>query len=140
MEVAEKAGANPRISSPAQQISGLILDTLLVLPVFGQDSGPDRYRQAECLAMSEPTEVAELIEYLARTTRLNAAEATRVVEHVLAFLNETPEHFVRRRHLALQAQGYSNSAIFAQLDIELERWRFRAARYSERQIRRMIYG
>jgi hypothetical protein len=90
--------------------------------------------------MSESTELAELIEYLARTTRLSPPEAARVVDDVLAFLNETPEHFVRRRHLALQGLGYSNSAIFAQIGVELGRWRFRAEPYSERQIRRMIYG
>ena len=90
--------------------------------------------------MSDPTELAELIEYLARTTRLTAPEAARVVDDVLTFLNETPEHFVRRRHLALQALGYSNSAIFSQITADLGRWRFRAESYSERQIRRMIYG
>ena len=90
--------------------------------------------------MSDPTELAELIEYLARTTRLTAPEAARVVDDVLTFLNETPEHFVRRRHLALQALGYSNSAIFSQITADLGRWRFRAEPYSERQIRRMIYG
>jgi len=96
--------------------------------------------------MSDPTELtslaelSELTDYLARTTRLSTAEATRVVDDVLAFLNETPEHFVRRRHLALQALGYSNHAIYAQLSTDLGRWRFRAAPYSERQIRRMIYG
>jgi len=90
--------------------------------------------------MSDPTELAELIDYLARTTRLSAPEAARVVDDVLAFLNETPEHFVRRRHLALQALGYSNSAIFSQITADLGRWRFRALPYSERQIRRMIYG
>lgn len=90
--------------------------------------------------MSDPTESAELIEYLARTTRLSAAEAARVVDDVLAFLNETPEHFVRRRHLALQALGFSNNAIFSQITTDLARWRFRAEPFSERQIRRMIYG
>ena len=90
--------------------------------------------------MSEQTDLAELIDYLARTTRLSPPEAARVVDDVLAFLNETPEHFVQRRHLALQALGHSNNAIFAQITVELARWRFRAEPYSERQIRRMIYG
>lgn len=90
--------------------------------------------------MSDPTETSELIDYLARTTRLSAAEAARVVDDVLAFLNETPEHFVRRRHLALQSLGFSNSAIFSQITVDLARWRFRAEPFSERQIRRMIYG
>ena len=59
---------------------------------------------------------------------------------VLAFLDERPEEFVCRRHRALQAEGLSNSEIFVRLAAELERWRFRAPAYSERQIRRMIYG
>ena len=90
--------------------------------------------------MSEPTEFDDLVIYLARTTRLNRAEATRLVDEVLAFLNERPEEFVSRRHRALQGEGLSNSEIFARLAAELERWRFRAPAYSERQLRRMIYG
>jgi hypothetical protein len=40
----------------------------------------------------------------------------------------------------LQGEGLSNSEIFARLSAELARWRFRAPAYSERQLRRMIYG
>jgi hypothetical protein len=63
-----------------------------------------------------------------------------LVDQVLSFLDERPEEFVSRRHRALQGEGLSNSEIFARLAAELERWRFRAPAYSERQIRRMIYG
>lgn len=90
--------------------------------------------------MSEPTEFADLVAYLVRTTRLSHTEVTRLVDEVLSFLDEQPEDFVRRRHLALQGEGLSNSAIFVRLAAELERWRFRAPQYSERQLRRMIYG
>jgi hypothetical protein len=90
--------------------------------------------------MPDPTELGELISYLARTSRLAPAEAERVVNEVLAFLHETPEDFIRRRHLQLQSQGHSNSAIFRQLADELMQRRFRAPAYSERQIRRIIYG
>ena len=90
--------------------------------------------------MSNLAEFQELVAYLTRTTRLSSAEAARVVGEVLSFLAETPEGFVRRRHHALQAQGLSNSAIFAQLASELAQWRFRAGRLTERQIRRIIYG
>ena len=90
--------------------------------------------------MSELAEFADLVTYLVRTTRLSHAEAVRLVDEVLAFLGERPEEFVSRRHRELQAQGFSNSAIFARLAAELERWRFRAPDYSERQLRRMIYG
>ena len=70
----------------------------------------------------------------------NAVEAARLVDEVLSFLAETPEAFIRRRHLALQAQGFSNDAIFTQLAVELERLRFRAPPLTARQIRRIIYG
>jgi polyhydroxyalkanoate synthesis regulator phasin len=90
--------------------------------------------------MSEPIELADLVDYLVRTTRLSHAEATRLVDEVLSFLDEQPGDFVRRRHLALQGEGLSNSEIFTRLAAELERWRFRAPAYSERQLRRIIYG
>jgi hypothetical protein len=90
--------------------------------------------------MSEPTEFEELVAYLVRTTRLSRPEATRLVDEVLSFLDERPEEFVCRRHRALQGEGLSNSEIFARLMAELARWRFRAPAYSERQLRRMIYG
>ena len=46
-------------------------------------------------------------------------------------------HWVRD---LLQAQGRSNSEIFAQIASELGQRRFRAPAYTERQIRRVIYG
>lgn len=90
--------------------------------------------------MSDLGELEELIHYLVRTSRLSASEATRLVNEVLSFLADTPEAFIRRRHLALQAQGLANDAIFAQLAVELERMRFRAEPLTARQIRRIIYG
>ena len=90
--------------------------------------------------MSDLSELQELVAYLVRTSRLSPQEATRVVDEVLAFLDETPEAFVRRRHLALQVEGLSNAAIFSRIMTELGQWRFRASDFSERQIRRIIYG
>ena len=90
--------------------------------------------------MSDLGELEELIEYLVRTSRLSAPEAERLVNEVLSFLAETPEAFIRRRHLALQSQGLPNDAIFARLAAELERLRFRAPPLTARQIRRIIYG
>jgi hypothetical protein len=90
--------------------------------------------------MSDLDELEELIAYLVRTSRLSASEATRLVNEVLGFLTETPEAFIRRRHLALQAQGLANDAIFRQLVGEIERLRFRAPPLTARQIRRIIYG
>ena len=90
--------------------------------------------------MSEPVELEDLLAYLVRTTRLSRAEAIRLVDEVLSFLDERPEEFVCRRHHALQGEGLPNSEIFARLSAELARWRFRAPRYSERQLRRIVYG
>lgn len=90
--------------------------------------------------MSDLSELQELIAYLVRTSPLSAREATRLVGDVLAFLSETPEDYLRRRHRALQAEGLSNPEIFARLKPELAQWRFRAPELSERQIRRIIYG
>jgi hypothetical protein len=90
--------------------------------------------------MSESGEFEDLVIYLVRTTRLSGPEAVRLVDEVLSFLDERPEEFVCRRHRALQGEGLSNSEIFARLSAELARWRFRAPAYSERQLRRMIYG
>jgi hypothetical protein len=90
--------------------------------------------------MSDLSELQDLIAYLVRTTPLSPREATRVVGDVLAFLSETPEAYIRRRHHALQAEGLSNAEIFARVVQEVAQWRFRAPELSERQIRRIIYG
>ena len=90
--------------------------------------------------MSDPGELEELVDYLARSSRLSPEEARRIVENVFAFLHETPEQFVRRRHLALQADGLSNAEIYLRVTAEVAARRFGAPAYTERQIRRMIYG
>ena len=85
-------------------------------------------------------DMGELVEYLARSSRLSPQEAARLVNEVLAFMSEMPEDFIRRRHLALQTQGLSNRDIYLQIGRELAARRFKAPEYSERQIRRIIYG
>jgi hypothetical protein len=90
--------------------------------------------------MSDPRELEELVTYLARSSRLCEEEARHIVEDVLAFLHEMPEDFVRRRHRALQADGLPNTEIYLRLTAELSARRFRAPAFTERQIRRMIYG
>jgi polyhydroxyalkanoate synthesis regulator phasin len=90
--------------------------------------------------MSEPGELEDLIAYLVRTTRLTRSEARRLVTEVLCFLEEQPEEFVCRRHRVMQSEGLSNSEIFARIAAELRQWRFRAPAYSERQLRRIVYG
>ena len=95
---------------------------------------------SELLPLTEPSELEDLVTYLVRSSRLGRAEAARLVDEVLAFLGEEPEAFVTRRHRELQAAGLANSAIFARLAAELAHRRFRAPAYSERQLRRIIYG
>jgi hypothetical protein len=90
--------------------------------------------------MSDLGELEELISYLVRTSRLSPQEARRLVDEVVSFFDEAPEAFVRRRHRALQAEGLSNAAIFVQLKRELAQRRFRCLEYTDRQIRRIIYG
>ncbi len=90
--------------------------------------------------MSDQPELGDLVAYLVRTSRLDPAQATRLVDEVMSFLDETPEAFIRRRHRELQARGMSNAEIFEGLSAELEQHRFRAPAYSARQIRRIIYG
>mgnify|MGYP001031481556 FL=1 len=89
---------------------------------------------------AELDDLDELVEYLTRTSRLEPQEARRVIDEVLSFLAEEPDAFVRRRHLALQRQGLSNTAIFVQLQAELAQRRFPAPAYTTRQLRRIIYG
>ena len=58
----------------------------------------------------------------------------------LAYYRETPEAFVRRRHLELRQQGHSNSSIYAAIKREMDLRLFATEPHSERQIRRIIYG
>jgi len=90
--------------------------------------------------MQDRSDLADLYTHLARSGRLSEPEARRVVEEVLAFLDETPDAFVRRRHLELQSAGLGNAAIFARIERELAERRFRAPALSARQIRRIVYG
>jgi hypothetical protein len=90
--------------------------------------------------MPDLDDLRELIDYLARTSRLTSGEAERLVNEVLTFLGETPEAFIRRRHHTLQNEGLANDEIFARLAKELAQRRFTAPAYTARQIRRIIYG
>ena len=80
----------------------------------------------------------DLATHLAGTTRLSAPEAFKVIDEVLGFLDETVEAYVQRRHGQLRSQGERNETIYRCLRDELQLRRFRAAHYSERQIRRSL--
>jgi hypothetical protein len=90
--------------------------------------------------MSDRSEFEDLVGYLVRAGRLSRPEVERLIDEVLAYLDELPEEFVCRRHRALQSEGLSNGEIFQRIAAELAGRRFRAPAYTERQIRRMIYG
>jgi hypothetical protein len=90
--------------------------------------------------MSEPVEFEELVARLARSSRLSERETARLVEEVLAFLDDSVEQFVRRRHHELQREGLRNPQIYRQLAQEVSRRRFRAEPITLRQIRRLVYG
>jgi hypothetical protein len=90
--------------------------------------------------MSDTPDLHALLAYLGRTSGLTLGQLTRLVEDVLAFFDESAEEFVRRRHRELQEQGHPNSEIFPRVCQEAAQRRFRAPLYSERQIRRIVYG
>jgi hypothetical protein len=83
---------------------------------------------------------ADLIAHLARVTRLDRAEAEKVVAETLAFFAESVDEFVARRHAELQGDELKNDAIFARIQDELAARRFAAPALTARQIRRLIYG
>ena len=69
-----------------------------------------------------------------------ASTVENVVVEILAYYRETPESFVRRRHLELRQQGHSNSSIYTTIKLEMDQRVFATEPHSERQIRRIIYG
>ena len=74
------------------------------------------------------------------TTGLSEAEASRVVEDVVAFLAEPLEDYVRRRHTELKTYGAKNTQIFEQIAEELAARVVAAPELTERQLRRIVYG
>ena len=87
-------------------------------------------------------DVDELAAHIARTTRLDPAEARRAVLELLDLMSsETPDAFVVRRHGELKANSaLKNDAIFRQIAAEMMARPFAAPAYTERQIRRLVYG
>jgi uncharacterized membrane protein len=81
-----------------------------------------------------------LVQHVVASTGLDAAEAARVIEDVIAFHAEPVEQYVRRRHGELKLYGARNAEIFTRLREELAARVVAAPDLSERQLRRMIYG
>jgi hypothetical protein len=81
-----------------------------------------------------------LLSHVMAGTGLSTAEATRVIEDVIAFHREPVEDVVRRRHAELKTYGAKNADIFTRLQAELAERVVAAPPLSERQLRRLIYG
>ena len=90
--------------------------------------------------MTDGEQWDDLVAHLVRSTGLPAPIAHRVVLEVLAQVDETVEAYLRRRHRELQADGRTNTEIFAALAGEVASRPFAVGSMSERQIRRAIYG
>jgi len=92
------------------------------------------------VSVSDLVDLNDLVTYLTRTSRLSTDQVSRLVDEVVAFLDETAEEFICRRHRELQREGHRNRKIFSRICEEATRRRFRAQTYTERQIRRIVYG
>ena len=79
-------------------------------------------------------------EYLETQYNLSSQELDVFLEDLFGFLQETPESFIRRRHRELQEKDWPNNRIYSQLNRELENRLFLSKKFTERQIRRIIYG
>jgi len=81
-----------------------------------------------------------LKDQLRRSYGISPSVADQLWTDLLAFLEEDPQEFVRRRHIELQDQGYKNQEIYQLLHKELTSMLFPGPKLTQRQIRRMIYG
>lgn len=90
--------------------------------------------------LERQTSYEDLVDHLVRTTPLHRGEASRVVQDVLAYFDETTELFVRRRHRELQAKGLVNAVIFERITEELPHRAVAPPELSLRQLRRIVYG
>ncbi len=82
-----------------------------------------------------------LIDHLCHNSELSPSQARKLVTEVIAYLAESPEDYVRRRHRELkQEQGLANPEIFGRIEAEVVQRVFATAALTQRQIRRIIYG
>jgi hypothetical protein len=107
------------------------------LPEFGQEfAKPPSGVHHSLVAAPDPA----LVERIVASTGLTAAEATRVVEDVIAFHAEPVEEYVRRRHTQLKTHGAKNDEIFDRIAGELVDRVVAAPGLTPRQLRRIVYG
>lgn len=83
---------------------------------------------------------ADLVRYVAASTGLPEQVAARVVADVVGYFGETAEQFVRRRHGELQARQVRNAEIWQCLASELAARPVAAPPFTQRQLRRIVYG
>ena len=82
-----------------------------------------------------------LIDHLCHSSELSPAQARKLIAEVIAYFAESPEDYVRRRHLELKQElGLANPQIFKRIEVEVAQLVFAAPALSQRQIRRIIYG
>lgn len=81
----------------------------------------------------------DLARYVAASTGLDEAIATRVVSDVMAYFGQTVEDFVRLRHAELKDLNKRNDDIWPTLAAEVSDRRFRVDGLTERQLRRIVY-
>ncbi|MFC9994468.1 hypothetical protein [Nocardia sp. NPDC127526] len=82
----------------------------------------------------------DLVRHVAASTGLPPAVAARVVADVVGYFDETAEQFVRRRHAELQRRQVRNAEIWQRIAAELAQRRVAAPAFTERQLRRLVYG
>ena len=91
--------------------------------------------------MTDKPDIQLLINHLCHGSGLTPSEARKIIDEVIAFFAETPEDYVRRRHLEIKQElGLSNAQIFQRIEAELVQLVFAAPALTQRQIRRIIYG
>ncbi|WP_330184131.1 hypothetical protein OHB26_11275 [Nocardia sp. NBC_01503] len=83
---------------------------------------------------------ADLVRHVAASTGLPTAIAARVVADVVGYFDESAEEFVRRRHAELQRRQVRNAEIWQRIATELAERRVAAPAFTERQLRRIVYG
>jgi hypothetical protein len=82
----------------------------------------------------------DLVAHVTRSSTLGAGEAERLIAEVVGYFSEPAETFVRRRHGELKARGLTNDRAFQQIAGELRQRLVTPPDYSQRQLRRIIYG
>ncbi|GGK35996.1 hypothetical protein GCM10011591_04550 [Nocardia camponoti] len=78
--------------------------------------------------------------YVVASTGLPEPVAARLVADIVGYFDETAEQFIRRRHRELQARQLRNAEIWQRLSRELAQRPVAAPTFSERQLRRIVYG